>query len=69
MDTFNITTEYIELCQLLKLTGPKLSGGEAKHRILSGEVRVNGLVEHRKKCKIRPGQTVEFEGFSVRVDS
>lgn len=59
--------EYVELCDLLKLLGWSSSGGEAKIRIASAEVSVDGSVELRKRCKIRAGQTVEFDGDSVTI--
>jgi ribosome-associated protein YbcJ (S4-like RNA binding protein) len=30
-------------------------------------VNVDGQVELRKRCKIRPGQTVEFQGSTIEV--
>lgn len=59
--------EFVELNNLLKLTGMCSSGGSAKMMIADGLVRVNGEVELRKRCKIRPGQTVEFEGQQIAV--
>ena len=59
--------EYIELNNLLKVTGMCDSGGAAKMVISAGEVRVDGAVETRKRCKIRPGQVVEFQGDMVEV--
>ena len=59
--------EFIELNNLLKVTGLCESGGLAKILIGDGQVRVNGKVELRKRCKIRTGQVVEFEGQKVTV--
>ena len=59
--------EYIELCNLLKVLGWCGSGGEAKIRIDSGEATVDGNVELRKRCKIRAGQRVNFDGEEVTV--
>ena len=59
--------DYIELCNLLKVLGWCSSGGEAKIRISCGEAIVDGVVEERKRCKIRAGQTVEFDGELVTV--
>lgn len=59
--------EFIELDKLLKVTGLCLSGGMAKHAISEGRVTVDGEIELRKRCKIRPGQTVRFEGEEIRV--
>jgi ribosome-associated protein len=60
-------TAYIELCDLLKVTGLCASGGEAKGLIADGEVKVDGQVELRKRCKIRHGQRVEFAGHEIVV--
>ena len=59
--------EFVELHNLLKLTGLCSSGGIAKLMVAEGLVRVDGQVELRKRCKIKPGQLVEFEGHQVRV--
>ena len=59
--------EFIELNNLLKVTGLCESGGRAKTLIGEGQVKVNGKVELRKRCKIRTGQVVEFEGQKVTV--
>lgn len=59
--------EYIELNNLLKITGLCASGGIAKLLIADGLVTVDGQVELRKRCKIRQGQIVEFDGQSISV--
>ena len=56
---FELDRDHIELNQLLKLTGVCDSGGAGKHLVASGAVRVNGVVELRKTCKIRSGQRIE----------
>jgi len=60
--------EYIELHNLLKITGLCNSGGQAKLLIGEGLVSVDGLVETRKRCKIRAGQRVEFNDELVTVE-
>ncbi|MFU8806272.1 MAG: type ISP restriction/modification enzyme [Bradymonadaceae bacterium] len=61
MDTFDLNGRpFIELCNLLKLTGYCSSGGSAKLTIAAGEVKVDDQIELRKRCKIRPGQIVEY---------
>lgn len=60
-------TDYIELKNLLKVTNLVESGGAAKAAIDAGEVKVDGVVETRKGCKIRVGQTVVFQNQSVTV--
>jgi ribosome-associated protein len=59
--------EFIELNSLLKIMGLCESGGAAKTAIAEGSVKVNGDVELRKRCKIRKGQIVEFEGHRIIV--
>ncbi|MDF7681617.1 ribosome-associated protein YbcJ [Enterobacteriaceae bacterium ESL0689] len=58
---------YIALCDLLKLEGWSESGAQAKHLIASGEVKVNGITETRKRCKIVAGQIVSVADRSIRV--
>lgn len=59
--------EYIELHNLLKLKGFFQSGGAAKQAIEAAKVTVDGQVELRKRCKIKAGQVVQYEGRSVQV--
>lgn len=60
-------SEYIELCDLMKVMDMAESGAAAKHLIAEGKVKVDGQTELRKRCKIRSGQIVEFKGSSVKV--
>lgn len=62
MKTITITTEYIKLQDLLKFANLVETGGEAKERIQSGEVTVNGEVCTMRGKKIRPGDDVAFQG-------
>ena len=59
--------EHVRLCDLLKLSGIADSGGQGKHMVAAGEVRVDGQPEPRKTAKIRAGQTVECLGIRVLV--
>lgn len=59
--------DYIELNNLLKVTGLCESGGIAKLLIADGHVRVDGEIETRKRCKIRPGQVIDYDGQQVVV--
>ena len=58
---------YIELCNLLKVLGLCSSGGVAKTLISEGCVNVDGQVELRKRCKIRSGQVIAFDGNTVTI--
>lgn len=64
---FELERDHIELNQLLKLTGVCDSGGAGKHLVASGAVRVDGVVELRKTCKIRSGQIVETGDAAIDV--
>ncbi len=59
--------ETIALNDLLKLAGACTSGGAGKALVASGQVRVDGLREARKTCKIRAGQTVEIGTLQIHV--
>ena len=67
MKTIEITTEYIKLQDLLKIAGLTYTGGEAKVMVQEGLVMVNGEVCTMRGRKIRPGDTVEFEGKTLEV--
>ena len=64
---FPLTGEYVELHNLLKLTGLADSGGSAKALVASGAVKVDGRAELRKTCKIRAGQVVMFGDTRIAV--
>ena len=66
--TFKIKGEYIQLNQLLKVMGWCDSGGNANSIIDSGRIKVNGVVELRRRNKIFPGFTVEFDAKVIRVE-
>jgi ribosome-associated protein len=64
---FKLEGEYIELIKLLKLTGLCETGGQAKEVTSEGLVKVDGVVETRKKKKIRSHQTVEYNNSRIKV--
>jgi ribosome-associated protein len=68
VEKFKLEDEYIELIKLLKVTGLCGSGGMAKVVTSQGRVKVDGVVELRKRCKIRKGQTVEFQGNFIELE-
>ncbi|MDY7579801.1 RNA-binding S4 domain-containing protein [Herbaspirillum sp. RTI4] len=59
--------DYVELNQLLKLTGVCDSGGAGKALVAAGGVSVNGRPESRKTCKILANQTVTLGDLNIRV--
>lgn len=68
MEKFEITGDMIHLNQLLKLMHWCESGADANAAIDAGEVKVDGVVELRKRNKIRKGMVVEFDGQSVKIE-
>ena len=67
MTDITITTEFIKLQDLLKLANLVGTGGEAKIVIQNGDVSVNGEVCTMRCKKIRPGDTVAFDGKELTV--
>ena len=67
MTDITITTKFIKLQDLLKLANLVGTGGEAKIVIQEGEVSVNGEVCTMRGKKIRPGDTVAFDGKELTV--
>jgi len=59
--------EYIELYKILKVQAMIGGGGEAKFVISEGKVTVDGVVELRKRKKVREGEVVTFNGESVQI--
>ncbi len=60
-------TEFIELIKLLKVINICSSGGEAKHMVDMGEVKLNGQVESRKRAKLRAGDKIEIFDKIVEI--
>lgn len=67
MKIMTITTEFIRLQDLLKLANLVETGGEAKERIQEGEAMVNGEICTQRGKKLRPGDTVIFDGAELGV--
>ncbi|NHZ41166.1 RNA-binding S4 domain-containing protein [Massilia aquatica] len=67
--TFDLTGEFVELNQLLKLSGLCDSGGAGKNLVATGVVSVDGKKELRKTAKIRDGQVVGIGDVRISVRS
>lgn len=59
--------EFIPLVQLLKVTQVANSGGEAQVLVAEGQVFLNGVVDYRKRAKIRPGDVVTTMDIEILV--
>ena len=64
---FDLTSEFVEVNQLLKLVGLGDSGGAGKNMVASGVVSGDGKQELRKTAKIRSGQTVSVGDLRITV--
>ena len=58
----------IQLDQFMKITGMVNTGGQAKLVIQGGEVQLNGVVETRRKKKLKHGDKVTFDGETLMVE-
>lgn len=61
-----ISTEFITLSQLLKLTSQIDSGGQAKWFLEEYDVYVNGQLERRRGRKIVAGDVVKLNNMTIR---
>lgn len=65
MEIITISTETIQLDQLLKWAGIVESGGQVKLFIEDELILVNGLQVNQRRKKIHPGDTVEIKGIGI----
>ncbi|MHC1761842.1 MAG: RNA-binding S4 domain-containing protein [Negativicutes bacterium] len=56
----DISTDFIQLDQLLKWIGVTETGGQARFLIDEGNVKVNGVVLNIRRKKIFPGDRVKI---------
>jgi len=64
---FALDKEFIELNKLLKILSLVESGGQANSIISDGYVKYNGVVDTRKRLKLRKGDLVEFNDTQIRI--
>ncbi|MCJ8278374.1 MAG: RNA-binding S4 domain-containing protein [Rivularia sp. ALOHA_DT_140] len=57
----------IKLDQFLKLLGIAQTGGQAKHMIVDGDVKVNGTLETRRGRKLFTGDKVTVGNQTFEV--
>jgi ribosome-associated protein len=60
--------ETITLNDALKLAGLAETGGQAKLLIQSGKVKVNGVVETRRKKQLKEGDVIEVNGEEFTLE-
>lgn len=64
-----ITTEFIKLDALLKFAGMCDTGGFAKELVQQGQVKVNGEVCTMRGKKLRPGDVVTVDQYTVEIEA
>ncbi len=67
MQDITIDWEPVELYKILKFEGLVGSGGEAKAAIADGHVKLNDVVETRKRKKVSGGDTLQFGELKFRI--
>ena len=67
MTDIEIYSDFIKLDSFLKYCGAVGTGDEAKLRIVSGEVTVNGLPCTQRGKKLRPGDRTSCRGSVIEV--
>ena len=67
MIQFKLEGEFIPLIALLKATGLVQSGGEAQTVVEDGLVKYNGVVDYRKRLKVRVGDKIDFMNKIIEV--
>jgi len=67
VNNIHISGEYIKLDALLKYASFVSTGGEAKNRILNGEVIVDRAICTSRGKKIRPGNVVRLGNDVILV--
>lgn len=67
-DDFPSPPTSVRLDDFLKCHGLVGTGGEAKIRIQSGEIKVNDEVETRRRKQLAHGDRVELDGTQFIVD-
>lgn len=65
IEQIKITTEYIQLDQLLKFANVISTGGQVKFLLSEQSIFVNNELCHEKRKKIRPGDVVQVADVGV----
>ena len=67
MSEIKLREDYIKLGQALKLADLVSDGVEAKY-VQDGFVKVNGQVETQRGKKLVPGDLVEYNGKTLKIE-
>ncbi len=67
-NNFKVEGDYIELIQLLKVTGIAATGGHAKMIVDDHVIYRNGELETRKRAKLIPGDVIQLEDIKIVLE-
>ncbi len=67
MIQFKLEGEFIPMIGLLKAVGLVQSGGEAQTLVEDGLIKYNGVVDYRKRLKVRKGDVVNFLDQQIEI--
>jgi ribosome-associated protein len=59
--------DFITLIQLLKAVGVSYNGAEAQRMVVEELVSLNGVLETRKRAKIRRGDVVKVFETEIKI--
>ena len=68
MKSFKIKEEYIQLNQLIKAIGWVDNGAQANSIIEQGLVKVNNVIELRKRNKLVVGTIIEYNNQKAIIE-
>lgn len=68
MEIIKLRDDYIKLGQALKAAGLVGSGVDAKHVIEEGLVSVNGEINRQRGKKLKDGDTVSYDGNTIKIE-
>jgi len=64
---FQLKQEHIPLIQLLKFVGVASSGSDASMLVEENQVLCNGIIETRKRYKVKDGDVISTLKHEIRV--
>jgi len=65
MEIIEISTQTIQLDQLLKWAGIADTGGQVRLFIDDGLITLNGVKVHERRKKIKPGDIIEIKDIGI----
>lgn len=66
-EDIRITTDYIKLDSLLKLSGIAETGGTAKMIVSAGKVKLNGQICNMRGKKLKEGDLICIEDMDITL--